>query len=674
VNCHARALVLLAREVARRGVRSTTENLHTLMARLHEKHPDDREQSLFASLELSLLRLPEEMRRAVQVLAPFQGGAHQEVVRIMFEVIRDALTARSDEEVETETAQKEAPPSSPLPPLPSAQDLLSALQEVGLASHIRDGHFRLDPALPAYLRSRDEIDPMPSASALEEAWSSGMGALCRFLYEQQSKNAELAAQLTLLELPNLLAWLEWLAGHASPEDVVGEASKVEDLIRFLGRPRAMEAVVAIRKEAAGELGDWSKARYLDAGKSVDRLLERGDLPGAFQAAQDLLQQCQAAGEDAYPGADYDLAVAHFRMGRVLSMAGQSDDALPFLEEARTRFQAQSDAGREAAAQMASVCLTEIGDCLAGIGRLDAAADAYEEGIRLTEQAGRQREFAVLKEHLATARMDQKRYEEALAGFHEALTIYQELDEPGSVATAWHQIGMVYRMAGQFDEADAAYRKSLAIKVRQDDRSAQASSLGELGNLYDNAGRLEEAVTFYRQAADIHVELQDFRYEGADRNNIANSLIKLGRYDEARPEIHRAIECKERFGHAAEPWMSWEILNRLETATGNPEAAAEARGKAIETYRAYRLQGGYSRSNVFELIQAVGQAIQQGKPALGEQVVAAWEEPNDPAWAKALARKLRDILGGGRRPDLVEDPEFNYAIVVELELLLEELGS
>ena len=60
VNRHARALVLLAREVARRGVRATTENLRRLMADLDRKHPGDRENSLYASVELSLRRLPPE--------------------------------------------------------------------------------------------------------------------------------------------------------------------------------------------------------------------------------------------------------------------------------------------------------------------------------------------------------------------------------------------------------------------------------------------------------------------------------------------------------------------------------------------------------------------------------------------------------------------------------------
>jgi len=70
---------------------------------------------------------------------------------------------------------------------------------------------------------------------------------------------------------------------------------------------------------------------------------------------------------------------------------------------------------------------------------------------------------------------------------------------------------------------------------------------------------------------------------------------------------------------------------------------------------------------------VGQAIQQGEPAAGEQIIAEVERRFGTA-AKALAQKLRDILGGDRRPDLVEDPELYYRSVVELELLLEELGS
>ena len=82
VNRHARALVLLAREVSRRGVRATTENLHQLMADLDKKHPDDRENSLYASVELSLRRLSPEVREQIKALSVFHGGAHLDVLMI----------------------------------------------------------------------------------------------------------------------------------------------------------------------------------------------------------------------------------------------------------------------------------------------------------------------------------------------------------------------------------------------------------------------------------------------------------------------------------------------------------------------------------------------------------------------------------------------------------------
>jgi tetratricopeptide (TPR) repeat protein len=80
-------------------------------------------------------------------------------------------------------------------------------------------------------------------------------------------------------------------------------------------------------------------------------------------------------------------------------------------------------------------------------------------------------------------------------------------------------------------------------------------------------RLEDAVTFCRQAANIYVKLQDLATEGRVRSNLANTLIKLQRYDEARRELQRAIECKQPYGHAAEPWTTWNILRNLEQATG-----------------------------------------------------------------------------------------------------------
>ena len=83
--------------------------------------------------------------------------------------------------------------------------------------------------------------------------------------------------------------------------------------------------------------------------------------------------------------------------------------------------------------MASVCLIERGNCLLRLGRLDAAAAAYEEVIRLAEQQGDERDVAVGKGQLGTVYLDQRRYPEALAAYAEAREQFEGLQELASVA-------------------------------------------------------------------------------------------------------------------------------------------------------------------------------------------------------------------------------------------------
>lgn len=670
VGCHARALTLLARELAATGVRATRASVQQLMAELERKHPGERENSLYASVALSLRRLPPEMREQVKALAVFHGGVQIGVLQMMLEA-------------EAETVQR----------------LAAALIEVALAEAMPYGHLRLDPALPHYLLAQfDELQFVADIAreptgeprqtevrrtsaaelpALTSRWAEAMRALTGFLYQQQFQDAQLAAQLTLLELPNLLALLNLAADTLPPEEVVDLADSVETLLAQLGRPQALAQAVSVRAAAARRLGAWSHAQYLNASNNIDRLLEQGALPAAFAAAQQLLARCQSAGADAYPGAAYDIARAYFKLGRVLKTGGAAEEALAPLAEAQQRFQSLADAGGTSAARMAAVAITEQADCLMFLGRYDEAAAAYEEGIRRAEASGDRRGAAVGKIQLGTVRMYQKRYAEALERYAEARVTFVALGEPGSVATIWHQIGMVHKRAGQFDQAEQAYRQSLALEVQQKNRAGEASSLTELGNLYDQMGRLEEAATFYRQAAEIAVQLQDLQKEGLRRNNLAATLIKLERYDEARNALLRAIECKQAFGHAAQPWTAWNILHDLEQATGHVQAAAEARGKAVAAYLAYRRAGGESQANTAPLYALVAQALQDGTPdaltAAAAQLTAQ-AEPDDPAWFTALLDKLQAVLRGTRDPALAADPALSYGDAVELQLLLEKLGT
>src|SRR6185436_9310644 len=154
----------------------------------------------------------------------------------------------------------------------AARQLAIELIEVGLGEDMGYGHLRLDPGLPPYLLGELTAD---EAEALRSRWAEAMAQLTSYLYKEWFKDARLASRLTLLELPNLLAMLDWIQAHRPPERVVDLADSVERLVAELGRPQALARATRVREQAAQELGNWSHARFMTEAAHIDRLLERG---------------------------------------------------------------------------------------------------------------------------------------------------------------------------------------------------------------------------------------------------------------------------------------------------------------------------------------------------------------------------------------------------------------
>ncbi|GIE60835.1 tetratricopeptide (TPR) repeat protein [Actinoplanes octamycinicus] len=634
VNRHARALVLLAREVAQRGVTATTADLRSLMTHLEVRHPGDRENSLYASVELSLRRLSPESRRHVRAVAVCHGGVHFAVLTVLTGLTGDALLRVTAEVI-----------------------------DVGLGEDLGDGHLRLDPGLAPYLLGEltaGEIE------ALREKWIKAMAGLT----EQMNNDPDVyrARRLTSVELPNLVAMLDLLPGPWPPDDVVTLAHHVECLLENLGRPRALARAVQAREAASAELNGWSAARFRSDGATIDRLMERGDLGAVRAASEQLLARCLEAGEQAYPLAASDIAAAYLRLGRSLNAIGNAEAALAPLAEARRRFTAMTDGTDD---RMISLVITEIGNSCVRLGRLSDAATAYEEAIELTSKAGELRDVAVNKAQLATVRLEQKRYDEALRGYRETLDTFRTMGEPLRVADSWYQIALVYQTAGQWDAAEQAHREALAIRVREDDVPGQANSLLGLGVVSANRERYQDAVAFLRQTAELRARMNDRRGEGSARGNLAQALTFLGRYDEARREIESAIARLEPFGHADEMWMAWHMAERLETAAGRAEEALAARRRARDIYLAYRRAGGESQARLgFAVAFFTQQALQHGR---GQALQALNEStaPEVPPWS-LVKRQIRAVLAGDRARIEAGEADLDFLDAAEIRLMIEVL--
>jgi hypothetical protein len=113
VHSHARTLALLAPALRSRGVEATRASLIELMAEMERKFPGSREQSVFASVELSLRRISAANREKAQVLGVFHGGVDLDALCMMMQWEKADAASLAGELIATITSRS-IPRSAPI--------------------------------------------------------------------------------------------------------------------------------------------------------------------------------------------------------------------------------------------------------------------------------------------------------------------------------------------------------------------------------------------------------------------------------------------------------------------------------------------------------------------------------------------------------------------------------
>jgi tetratricopeptide (TPR) repeat protein len=536
-----------------------------------------------------------------------------------------------------------------------------------LAEPVAYGFLRFHPALCHRLWAKMSVTEQRKYTG---RWSERMLKLSEYLYAQHYRDKELCATLTNLELPNLIYLLHLLRAQNNLERNPALVKRLEVLFAFLDRH---DLVGVVKKAPANKKATpvtWDHHHFSSYRRQVELLLKNGNIPQALKEARKLLEMCLLNGEGAYDHALRDTASAYYWLGRILKVAGSWEEALEQFREAYQHYNRLAKAGEMEIFSFVASAIHQITDCLYYLDRFSEAEAIGKERIERAEVLNNEYEIAQGKRQLGMGYRMQKRFKEAVKFHRDALAYFEKVGESAPLAEIHHQLGMDYEAGGRYSQAEKAYKQSIAVNTSINRPVHEADTLIQLGHLYQRMGQLDHAVDVLKQASAKGVEMEDLAREGVARSNIAEVSIKLKRFKEAREEIQRAIYCDQHFGHAAEPWKTWMIMQMLEQVQGNHQAARQARRKAFELFLAYRNDGGENYQFGGRLCAAFKQAVQQNNVNKIKNVLdKLLRDTGLEAANYVLIKKLQTLLKGKEYVHVWDDDDLDYDDAVELYLLV-----
>lgn len=599
------------------------------------------------SIQTALQSLPETTQSALAKLAVLQEGGNLVVI--------------------SHVAQAES--------VEAAKSMMDAVVAAGLAEAHDHTYYRFAPELLAHLVLDVEAAQQEES---QQHWLAAVDQLLAFLYQQYFEDEAMALRLAALERANLMAYLEYRA--MPPVLMSDNASQVVELLRRMetllekADAEAAQAQVKTWIATAESLqGEWSHVRFEHDRQNVENLFRMRALHPASQAAQALLQRCHTAGSDAYPGAINDLALANILMGQVLKAGQAGEQALGCLQEAQALLTPHAKTDK-AAANLLIGCLMEQGDCLIEQGQLVPAEVLYSQCIEQAESFGDLRGSAIAQTQRASIYSMMERPADALRGYQSALEVFERLDDEIMMANVWQHIAMLHKVNQAMDDAKQAFTASLVLLESQGNTRGMISTLLELGNLSEATAELVTAIDYYHQALQVAKDADDKFLQSVVGNRLADALRKQGDFELALAELETAGTLGQAFGHAAEPWKSWNTLSLIETAQNNPVAAQAAKQRAIEAYVSYRVDGGENMERDGQLCTAVQNAAQQQRDGELRKVLLqlkedlGWQDEQD----QALLEVLAQLLNGERGLPILDNKKLGYRYAAELMLLQDRL--
>ncbi len=168
-----------------------------------------------------------------------------------------------------------------------------------------------------------------------------------------------------------------------------------------------------------------------------------------------------------------------------------------------------------------------------------------------------------------------------------------------VASAYNNIGVVYKNQGVYDKAIEYYLKSLEINERLNNLEGIAFTKGNIGTVYSQKEDYPASLDYFLQSHQILDSINDYGQLAASFNNLGNVYHELNKMDRALECFNSALELIDSLGYQGTSVDPLYNLGNIYFKLNNFEKALSCYQKSLDSEIANKSISGqaYSMYNI-----------------------------------------------------------------------------
>ncbi len=570
-----------------------------LLATFQQDAPEERNQSLLASLEFSRRHLSLATREALPWLGLFRSG--------VFEFILLDVSQLPSEVWE-----------------PSRRELQ------GIALLRTEGPFlRFHPTLAAVVADPTLVQNPEIRQRFLDVYLGIMQGLDEALDGSQPR---VALELLNREEANYRAGVQWAVADQQLQTAAALGDTFRVYLERSGRLRERDAWVQWLKDAVGRQGFTKEAATYEREHARTRFTQ-GDPQGAMAQLHALIERLRHH-TDFDPA--FQLAVTTSMLGRLVNESGASAQAVPILREAAGHWEAlvEKAGGRaweellassdhaKAATELHNLSATmgSLANALRGTGQHDEALDVAETALRIDERRGNHREVATGHGQCARILMATGRYAEADARYDLALAAARQAGDKELEGSSLQHQGLLARQCNQLERASRLYQRALELFREAGAQGAMMRTFNLLGVAERQAGRLAEARAWYEKSRELAVQLKDRTSIGMAAQNIGIVCQFEGKaarqrvdepsaerhFEEARRSVEEGLKVWQASGDKPHEADAWFQLARICLCLGDLAASERHAHESRQIHESLGLKEAWKDYDTLsEIVQARG---------------------------------------------------------------------